>query len=1243
MLIIKSKTRQLLLLALIAISCWFVGYQIERYAHHMPILSNYVEDLEKEVHNAESAINHVFSNASFLMQATNNELPQDSIDKYMKVPYTLLIYNDQDSLLYWSNNRVAPYFSDIRFSEEEVHRLNETAGSQYLLIKKPYEIVINQEKYRYALVGLIPLYLRYPISNGYLTNHFPLMPDLFSQYVKPSDEIEGEEQIIRDTEGNELLQLKAKSIYPYRNIVVWAFLFYLISSLSLLLLFYKLGALVTQSRGVIWGLLLFVSLIFSFRFISVFAELPKAATSLDLFQLQFSISNNLWFYSLGDFLVDVGLFIAVAIFIVHQWRFEYIRRWTIVQQWLFAIATYSFIVGGFSFIQIVLKDIVLNSNIYFEFEDFSKLDKYSFVALVGVVSLFVAFFLISNKIYRLLIPLRFPYSVHAAIGGGVILIAIVIGLSVQFSTFNTLYIAFFSIAFSILLMWFVQLKQLTFIWVSSWLLFFAAISTVLLEEANMEKSRMLRKDFLYTVTYEQDSRVEEAFFRLSRQIQDDDFFKVYFSSMYIPYSQVVERLTYLYLDNEFFGRYQYNIHMYSASGNPKKGEHMPYNQLQNMIEAADSTVNDYLFFYTIPDGEYSYIAHIPIEGKGNKLGSIAIELKPKKKGGETSIYIELLSLSKSRLEKNYENFAYALYKNNQRVASRDGNFPAFLSFEYPIPEQGEYLVQKRENKKYLLYRDKQDYIAMVELGEESWLKPLSIFSYLFCSGIIAIILMALFVWVARYFFKIKILPIKFQASLRERIQQGIVVVSLLSFVAIGFITIIYFQNEYTDYHKSRLKRKISSAEKTASWQIINSSDSLDKIPDAKELANIHKMDVNVFDLQGQLLSTSEDAVFERRLLSRRMHPTAFHKMKHEQLASFSHTERIDDFEYLSGYVPLKNKKGEVIAYLNLPYDLAGSKNIRSQDVAEFLGALLNVYVIFLLLAGLVAFLIANSVTRPLSVIGEKLRLIKVGEKNEPIIWKSKDEIGNFVARFNDMIKALEESTQELARTQRESAWRDMAKQVAHEIKNPLTPMKLQIQMLERAAEKDPEKAQKMMKRVAKTLVEQIDNLAHIASEFSNFAKMPVAQNEHFTLNPMVEGVYTLFHEEENVQLRLNMIEEELNVFADKSQILRVLNNLVKNAIQAIPDDRPGIISLALYEKDGYAVIKVSDNGVGIPADKHNDIFTPYFTTKSSGTGIGLAMSKNIVEIAKGRIYFESKVNVGTDFYVELPIQEDKTS
>ena len=272
-----------------------------------------------------------------------------------------------------------------------------------------------------------------------------------------------------------------------------------------------------------------------------------------------------------------------------------------------------------------------------------------------------------------------------------------------------------------------------------------------------------------------------------------------------------------------------------------------------------------------------------------------------------------------------------------------------------------------------------------------------------------------------------------------------------------------------------------------------------------------------------------------------------------------------------------------------------------------------------------------------------MQQVKLGQKNEKLNWEIQDEVGELIEEYNKMLVELERSANLLAKSEREGAWREMAKQVAHEIKNPLTPMKLQIQFLQHAYKNRPEEVGPLLKRTANTLIEQIDGLTRIASDFSNFAQMPTANNEYLNLNDIVQSVYQLFSKEENVQLSLSLPNDDASIFADKDQTIRVLNNVIKNAVQAIQFavdyDRDGLVEIVLEKTDDIAIVSIKDNGTGIKEEETNKIFTPNFTTKNSGTGIGLAMSRNIVEAAGGRIYFESTVNVGTTFFIEFPIAQ----
>lgn len=298
--------------------------------------------------------------------------------------------------------------------------------------------------------------------------------------------------------------------------------------------------------------------------------------------------------------------------------------------------------------------------------------------------------------------------------------------------------------------------------------------------------------------------------------------------------------------------------------------------------------------------------------------------------------------------------------------------------------------------------------------------------------------------------------------------------------------------------------------------------------------------------------------------------------------------------------------------------------------------MINVYAIVFIAIGLFAIIIARQITAPLNFIQQSLSKTIYGKKNEHIKWSRDDEIGALVKEYNKMISALENSAQRLAQSERESAWREMAKQVAHEIKNPLTPLKLGLQLLDKSwKDKDPKFDQKF-ERFSKSFVEQIESLSSIASEFSAFAKMPDTRIEQINIFDMLNQAVTIFKQMDNVQISYLQPENAFIINADRDQLLRCFNNLLKNAIEATPHDRKCIIDINYLVTSKNILLTIKDNGNGIPEEMREKIFEPNFTTKSSGTGLGLAFIKNSIENANGKIWFETTMGTGTTFYLSLP-------
>jgi len=236
-----------------------------------------------------------------------------------------------------------------------------------------------------------------------------------------------------------------------------------------------------------------------------------------------------------------------------------------------------------------------------------------------------------------------------------------------------------------------------------------------------------------------------------------------------------------------------------------------------------------------------------------------------------------------------------------------------------------------------------------------------------------------------------------------------------------------------------------------------------------------------------------------------------------------------------------------------------------------------------------------------------------------------------------MVDALAESAEKLSRSERESAWREMAQQVAHEIKNPLTPMKLSVQHLQRAWKDNSGNLEELFQRISQTLIEQIDTLSTIASAFSDFARMPKTKNEYLQLNELLNSSINLFNEIPGVEIIFKDDGQERSVLADREQLIRAFSNIIKNGIQSIPVNRKGVIVISISTNNDVHMISFADNGMGIPQALVPKIFTPSFTTKSSGMGLGLAIVKSSIEAALGSIWFETKEGEGTTFYISLPV------
>ncbi|MBO4453423.1 MAG: GHKL domain-containing protein, partial [Paludibacteraceae bacterium] len=399
--------------------------------------------------------------------------------------------------------------------------------------------------------------------------------------------------------------------------------------------------------------------------------------------------------------------------------------------------------------------------------------------------------------------------------------------------------------------------------------------------------------------------------------------------------------------------------------------------------------------------------------------------------------------------------------------------------------------------------------------------------------------------------------------------------------------------------------------------------------DLHDLGYDMNQDIHVYSLSGELIASSSPALFNSGVLSRRMAPEALFSDEHALVCY----EQIASHPYLVSYIPFHNGSFVTIGYIAVPYFL--SEQVRNAQVDKMLAGLLPPYIVVLLLALLFAFMAGRSMTAPISMLTDKMRRFEIGGKDNHIDYPYHDELGALVERYNLLVDRVEESAEQLARAEREGAWRTMARQIAHEINNPLTPMKLSVQKLQ--LKRGTDQFDAYFEKTTKMLISEIDNLAHIAQSFSTFAKQPEVVTTEVDVAEKLSHVINLQREnDEQIPIRYVGADSGVVVYADREQISQVFVNILRNAIQALEGrkDADIIVSLNALYSDKEIQISISDNGPGIPADVQEKIFRPNFTTKSNGNGLGLAISKRIVEGSGGRIEFESN-DKGTTFFVYL--------
>ncbi len=1196
----------------------------------------YAERIESGLHLHQEKVKDILEDKEFLKRRlsasnkiANREDDQDlvKLDAISAEPFSI-IFERQGVIEFWTSTSTP--FEDVDLTR--IPRTGEMtslqlSNGQYLGKRETIEDDFFED---YSVYSFFPIKRVYNIESEYLNKQFAT-----AKYVPNSVLLttKATNYPIKDNAGKVVSFLNNET----ESVDIYSLKRYAIA-LGFFLLFFALIINYTSKTlaqkytlGVGAGFLL--ASILTYKLLDYNFGFTNQFSSLSLFNrdfLNFYVSE-----SLGDLLIDIVILLWIILFFhrnIGDYSFD---RVSSMSKQVLGFMNSAVIAMSVINVANVIRGLILDSNIEFDFSYMLNIQNESLLAIFGVVLLTLGLFLFSHLLMLINRRLEIPDFNRQVMYFASTALAVPLLYAVNLDL-DTVRFLLFILAYQILFDIFVFGKHNNLSWLIFWIVVMAIFSSSLIFNFSEDKDMLQRKRFAKILSENRDQFIEkdlEEFPEFVNQKKSVGFDEKSIDLQTAELSSILDK--YFAENTYLFNNYSFSI----LEGNITNSKNLSIEQVNNNSNSV----------YRAKGDEYDYDYFCVVSKELGMQSPKTIKFTREQRQ-QSKVYTELMTRRSYMGLDNIEEYQYAIYHNGQNIMRNDPYYGEFLVAEELIPVAGEFEQREENGRSQISYQDHNNNVVLISKETEGWIMPISLFSYLFTLLIIFTLLLGFLNIFFKFIPKSLSFAIIRKPSLKNRIQLSVIALIVVSFLIIGMVTVVFFGQSHEQYHENRLKRKTRSVIRDTEHELqtmarvdstlMTPKDFLDNLR-VKEISNIHRIDINLYSLGGELSKTSEEDFYQRGILSRKINPAAYMALADMKQKDYvQENEHIGDFVYKAAYIPVQLKQDGrpslKIGYLSLPYysQLSSTRT----DAVSFMGTLLNVYVFLLMIAGAIAILVANSITKPLTSIGQKLNAFRLGGRNEEIEYKAKDELGILINEYNKMVQNIRESAEMLAQSEREGAWREMAKQVAHEIKNPLTPMKLSIQYLMHAYNNGAEDMGSLMKRVSKTLIQQIDNLAQIATEFSNFAQMPRAENIQLEVNSLLESVYNLFNEVKEVQLDIEMPNKQLSVFADKNHLVSVFNNIIKNAIQAIPEEKTdGKVDIKLYEQDGKAIVKISDNGSGITDEMREKVFVPNFTTKSSGTGLGLAISKNIIESVQGAIYFETEVGEGTDFYVTLPI------
>lgn len=1233
------KIRLLLLMLAIGFAC--TALTIDFTINESEVLKLDGQKIERRLQRKEHFVKDFLNDygiADSLRNITRNE---------SRAQYLITDLNDKRNIYVQTfENGQLKFWSGIKIVLESDSVLKD--GSSFITWENGYYEAIKKSSGNFSVVCFIPVMAKYPYQNNYLKNDFH--EELISSNNLDIAGINDRNVFnVRNIEGKYLFSVKSRPDVKntvYTSIQLWMWFLSLLFSFIFVT---HLAVSIANKGNVRTAVLLVVGFIITLRLLDL--EFRWFANN---FEVEFfnprHYASNYFFPSIGEFLLNVLAFTWILAFI-HSYRFQLLE----VDKPFTKLLSYIvfLIIGLIVCLAAVLTNelffgLVTNSNISF---DVTNVLNSNWLSWLGIT-----IFCFSILNLYLIIDSAPAVSDSLLLNNKERILLFFGGLFLVF-----LYRLFFS-DFTVFFMLFALILL-----VSGWsyyrynqkfnlgafifcLLIFAVIGSIKLSRFQFLKERETRKLLATRLESSGDPNAVLEFFNIEKQILEDKFVIDYFQNPLASHAALHNRLVKLYMAG-YLSRYEFEAYEYDERDMFFKGDGgIALSTFKNLVLKGSVKVSEYFYRKNNTFGFQHYFALLPIRDDTNVLGTLVLQLTSNRLD-QMGAFPELLVDGKIKEDVQLKDFSYAYY-NDGLLLSQHGKYVYNLrNADFKVPSgQFVFVNNMDEGKKYshLVYQPNPRKLIVISKEVNTLINQLASASFIFLVLLFFAILVYLLHWL---WYSVQNYDISFRnfrwnylittnrMLYKTRIQFSMVAAVVITLLITGIITYYNISKQYREQQDEIVLDKIGKISIGINKQLVN-NDILAENERANlafnTYAEVNGTDLNLFDLQGRLIHTTQPKIYESGLIARRMNSLSYLYLNRLQKSEYINTERIGDLSFLAAYVPLKNSKNEPIAYLGLPY-FSNEKDYEDR-IGLFLNALINIYVLVFVAIGFFAVFVANKITSPLTMVQKSLSETKIGRKNEPILWKRNDEIGNLIKEYNTMIAALEESALKLARSERETAWREMAKQVAHEIKNPLTPLKLGVQLLDKSwKEKDPRFDAKFEK-FSKSFIEQIDSLSHIASEFSNFAKMPEIVLEDVDLKEVVHQSIDLYRQSENITITFeDKCDREVFVKAGRDQLLRCFNNLIKNAVEARQENVPGIIEIIMYCKEINVLVEIHDNGTGIPEALGQSIFTPNFTTKSSGTGLGLAFVKQAIENIDGVITFNTIPGQGTTFFIRIPM------